>query len=209
MPIGYWLGTAIVLLGMAPTAAAQDRQLDQSFRIWFAYYGDHPFGDSRLGLHLEGHIRRQDGIGQWQQILVRPGVNYQVNRLLTLTAGYTYVRAYPNSALSIAGPPTNEHRLWERAWLRYHTGKVAWSSRVRFENRFVESSGVYRFELKTAFARGNSLLFRSESPRTSPDTTRYGFTSCPTSPPPPSTRTAPTLRWVSPSDPAGGLKPDT
>jgi hypothetical protein len=132
---------AIAILGLP--AAAQDRQLEQNFRVWFAYFGDHPFGDSRWGVHLEGQIRRQDGLADWQHLVLRPALNYQANRVLMLSVGYAYVRSYPPNPFA----PRNENRIWEQAWLRYGTGAVAWSSRYRFENRFIEGdSGQYRFE---------------------------------------------------------------
>jgi hypothetical protein len=132
---------AIAFLGFS--AAAQDRQLQQSSRVWFAYSGDHPFGDSRWGVHLEGQIRLRDGLAEWQQFLVRPAVNYQANRLLMLSAGYAYVRSYPRSPSA----PHNENRIWEQARLTYRSGDVAWASRFRFENRFVEAAnGQHRFE---------------------------------------------------------------
>jgi Protein of unknown function (DUF2490) len=140
---GYHLRAAIVIAVLVFPAAAQDRQLEQNFRVWFAYFGDHPFGDSRWGVHLEGQIRRQDGLADWQQLVLRPGVNYQANRFLMLSAGYAYVRSYPRDPLGLR----NENRIWEQSLLRYSTGKVAWSSRYRFENRFIEeTSGAYRFE---------------------------------------------------------------
>jgi hypothetical protein len=131
-----------VAVMFALPASAQDRRLDQNFRIWFAYFGDHPFGDSRWGVHLEGQIRRQDGIAQWQHLVLRPALNYQANRFVMLTAGYAYVRAYPHDPFA----PRNEHRIWEQAWLRYRTGKLGWSSRFRFENRFIEGAHQYRYE---------------------------------------------------------------
>ena len=125
---------ALTILGLP--AAAQDRQLEQSFRVWFAYIGDHPFGDSRWGVHLEGQLRREDGVSKWQQFLLRPALNYQPNRLLMLSAGYAYVRSYPRNPTA----PRNEHRIWEQARLSYRTGSIAWMSRYRFENRFIEEA---------------------------------------------------------------------
>ena len=53
------------------------------------------------------------------------------------------MRSYPRDPFGTR----NENRIWEQAWLRYRTGKVAWSSRYRFENRFIEqATGPYRYE---------------------------------------------------------------
>jgi hypothetical protein len=135
------VGRMFVVLILAWPAAAQSVQ--ENFRVWAAYFGDHPFTDL-WGLHMEAHVRRQDGLTRWQQLLIRPGVNFRVNRFLTVTAGWALNRTYPTPGS--AGGPTNEHRLWQQAWLRYSTGKVAWSSRFRFENRFLPVAGGYRFE---------------------------------------------------------------
>ena len=133
----------VIIAVLALPAAAQDRNLEQNFRVWFAYSGDHSFGDSRWGIHLEGQIHRQDGLADWQRLVLRPALNYQANRVLMLSAGYAYVRSYPHDPSG----PRNENRIWEQAWFSYRTGSVAWSSRYRFENRFIEqSSGQYRFE---------------------------------------------------------------
>ena len=72
----------------------------------------------------------------------RPALNYQANRLLMLSAGYAYVRSSPQSARA----EKRESHL-EQAWLRYGAGRVAFSSRYRFENRFIEGANrKYRFE---------------------------------------------------------------
>lgn len=137
------LRTATAVAALAWSSPAQDRQVEQNFRVWFAYYGDHAFGKSRWGVHLEGQIRRRDGITQWQNLVLRPALNYQANRFLMLSVGYAYVRFYPSSPFA----PRNEHRIWEQAWLKYKTGRIGWSSRYRFENRFLEQvGGQYRYE---------------------------------------------------------------
>ncbi|HXJ91754.1 MAG TPA: DUF2490 domain-containing protein [Terriglobia bacterium] len=139
-----WTGVTILVLSLP--ARTQDRQVEQNVRVWFPYFGDHLFGDSRWGLHLEAQARLQ-GITQINQLVLRPGVNYQANRSLMLTTGYAYVRLYPSITSANPVPPRNEHRIWEQAWFRYGSGRVAWSTRLRFENRFIEgNNGQYRFE---------------------------------------------------------------
>ena len=141
----------LVALALPAAVRAQERTVDNNFHGWLNYYGDHPIGNSKWGVHLEGQWRRHDGFAKWQQLLLRPGVNYEVNRILMLTGGYAFIRAYPYGDHP-APARTDEHRLWEQAWLRYRTGKVAWSTRLRFENRFlqtidaVSANSSYRYE---------------------------------------------------------------
>ena len=126
--------------------AAQDRILDHNAHGWYIYFGDHPIAKSRWGVHLEGQYRRHNVITQWQQLLLRPGVNFQATPKVMLTAGYAYVRSYVYSEHAAPGPATPEHRLWEQAWIRYKTGNIGWSTRLRFENRFVWTNPGYRYE---------------------------------------------------------------
>lgn len=131
-------------------AIAQERVVDHNVHAWGAYFGDHSIGTSPWGVHLEGQYRRHDFGRQWQQLLLRPGVNYEVGSHLLLTAGYAYVRSFSYSDYVTHGPPTNEHRIWEQAWFRYRTGLAALTTRIRFEQRFLQNTNLpdsgYRYE---------------------------------------------------------------
>jgi hypothetical protein len=126
--------------------AAQNRVNDHNLHGWYMYFGDHPIAGSKWGAHLEGQYRRHDVITQWQQLLIRPGVNYQLTPKVMLTAGYAYIRSNVYSEYAAPAPVALEHRLWQQAWIRYRTGKVGWSTRLRFENRFVGTGTDYRYE---------------------------------------------------------------
>ena len=126
--------------------SSQSRVNDHNAHGWYNYFGDHPIAGSKWGVHLEGQYRRHDVITQWQQLLLRPGVNYQLSPKVTLTAGYGYIRSYVYSEYAAPGPATPEHRLWEQAWIRYKTGRIGWNTRLRFENRFVWNNPGYRYE---------------------------------------------------------------
>lgn len=92
---------------------------------WYMYFGDHPLTRS-WGVHLEGQYRRQ-GIGQrWEQLLVRPGVNYDFGRGFTTMFAYTYLHNYPFEGGSLGDPtitgPQPEHRLLEELKFKHMLG---------------------------------------------------------------------------------------
>ena len=135
---------------MLTGADAPGRVTSPNFNGWFNYFGDHPVGNSRWGVHLEGQWRRTDGFAKWQQLLLRPGVNFQVNPRLMLTAGYGFIDTFQYGEYPVKAR-FPEHRLWQQAQLRSKTGKVTWTTRLRFENRFlgVMENGLvrsYRYE---------------------------------------------------------------
>jgi hypothetical protein len=145
-----WLRLAAALLIAVAPALAQ--VVDYNLNGWSMYFGDHPIGKSRWGVHLEGQWRRHDGFNRWQQLLLRPGVNFEVNKLLLLTGGYAFINSYPYGQFPTLAKATPEHRIWEQVLLRYKTGKLSWSTRLRFENRFIgvrNAAGAltdYRYE---------------------------------------------------------------
>jgi hypothetical protein len=138
---------ALLLALLSPLCLlSQNRVNDHNAHGWYMYFGDHPLASSKWGLHLEGQWRRHNVITQWQQLMIRPGVNYQLTPKVMLTAGYAYIRSNVYSEYAAPGPATPEHRLWEQAWIRYKTGNIGWSTRLRFENRFIGTGRDYRYE---------------------------------------------------------------
>jgi hypothetical protein len=127
----------VLLLTLLPcAAAAADRPTDHHAHAWLAYFGDHPIGNGRWGVHAEAQVRRHNLGTSWQQLLIRPGVNFQVNSKLMLTGGYAFIRSHSYNDNIAQQPATNEHRIWQQAWFRYGS-RVRWSTRLRFENRFI------------------------------------------------------------------------
>lgn len=102
--------------------------------VWVAYTGNHHL-TSRVGLHLEAQLRRDDGIALQKQTLLRPGVHWYVTKTLTATAGYGYVHTSPGSALSEPIAIT-EHRLWEQLSLSTAAGRFTIANRARLEQRW-------------------------------------------------------------------------
>lgn len=101
---------------------------------WWNYFGDHPIGDSKWGLHLEGQWRRHDVATQWQQLLLRPGVNYAIHPNILLTVGYGYIATSRYGDFPV-GVPFPEHRIFQQAQINHKVGRVNMSHRYRLEQR--------------------------------------------------------------------------
>ena len=115
-------------------ALSQDRISTTNQHAWYSYFGDHPVS-KRWELHLEGQWRRHDLGLKWQQLLLRPAVNFELNPSVVLTAGYGFVDTfrYGDYPTAYRFP---EHRLFEQVLLKHKIGKLDLQHRYRLEQRF-------------------------------------------------------------------------
>lgn len=138
--------------------AQSARQIASHWNGWFMYFGNHKV-TNKLGVHLEAQWRRNQFIVNPQQLLLRTGVNYYLNKDAFVTAGYCFVETYPYGNMPV-GTTFPEHRLWEQLQIKSQQGKVEWISRFRLEqrnsflpiiqnNKYTTGLGVYtnRFRL--------------------------------------------------------------
>ncbi len=126
----------LVILTLPGIKAVQATDIsDSNSNLWLNYVGDHRFSeDSKWGLHLESQFRRADFGENWQQILLRPGVNYTISPMLTLSSGYAWVKTYPYGDIPIAAD-FPEHRLWQQAIINHEWLGLQWTHRFRLEQR--------------------------------------------------------------------------
>lgn len=60
---------------------------------WVLYTGNHKITE-KIGVHTEYQWRRADLFNDWQQSLLRVGVEYYHNPNITFTAGYASIISY-------------------------------------------------------------------------------------------------------------------
>lgn len=127
---------AFVLLWGA--AGAQNR-ISQSHRIGWLTTIVTPAITPKLSLHAEYQWRREDWVDNWQQSLLRLGVNYKIHPQVTLHAGYGWILTYPYGDITLAAVPRTftEHRAYEQAVVTTPVGKATLSHRFRLEQRWL------------------------------------------------------------------------
>jgi hypothetical protein len=147
----------LLTLGVClPALAATDNNAN----AWFMYFGDHPVNNSRWGLHLEGQWRRTDLGLKWQQLLLRPGVNYQLNKKVMLTGGYGFIQSHPYGDFPSAATAP-EHRFFEQANITQSFLGLDFQNRLRLEQRELgvmtrQPAGDYR---RTAWRHENRFRY--------------------------------------------------
>lgn len=140
------IAVLLCLIASAALPAQEPNRIsDPNFHAWYMYFGDHPLGDSRWGLHFDGQWRRQ-GIGQeWQQLLLRPGLNYDFNANAQISGGYAFIETHPYGDFP-APTAVPEHRIWQQLLLRQRAGRANLAHRFRLEQRFVGITDLSRPE---------------------------------------------------------------
>jgi len=118
---------------------------DSEFGNWLLYIGNKKL-NSKWNIHNEVQYRNYNAIGDLEQLLLRTGVGYNLtenNNNLLLGYGYILSENYvgdTDEKVSI-----NEHRIFQQFTTKHKVGKLKFSHRYRFEQRFVESDFKMRF----------------------------------------------------------------
>ncbi len=107
---------------------------DNNANLWFQYFGDHPIAKSKWGVHLEGQWRRAGFGATQQQILLRPGINFQWTKNISLSGGYAYTQSHPYGDFPALGN-NREYRLYEQVQINRRIRKQDFAHRFRLEQR--------------------------------------------------------------------------
>jgi hypothetical protein len=144
------MAAAAVLLAVPASA-----QTDANFHGWLQYFGNHPFGRSRVAAHLEAQVRRHDAVRSWQNLLLRPAIQVRLHPRLDVTAGYGFISHHRYGSYPISRA-WNEHRLFQDVRLHHGAGRARLLHRFRFENRWLQG-GQYENRFRY-MVRGNIPL---------------------------------------------------
>lgn len=96
--------------------------------------------NNHFSLHVDAQLRSTDNLEQIGAILLRPGLNFHLNKTVVFTAGYLL----NNSRRNMAGYSSmlTEHRIWQQVLFNQKVSKTALAHRFRFEERFIPRAKV-------------------------------------------------------------------
>lgn len=113
------------------------KTINTHHNAWITYTGNHKL-TNKWGIHTEYQWRRADGFENWQQSLLRFGLDYSVNPNVSATAGYGWIITFPYGEQPV-GHEFEEHRIWEQVNLKSKYGRFEIQHRYRLEQRFLEN----------------------------------------------------------------------
>lgn len=145
-----------ILLFLALTISAySQKQIDNQFHSWWTYSGNHKLTE-KWSVHTLYSWRRNDFIKNWQQSLLRTGLNYKVKDNAITTLGYDWVETFPYGKQPIA-KQTTEQRILEQLIVKNKIGNIGIKHRYKLEQRFAENSSIkhrFRYRLVGAIPLG-------------------------------------------------------
>lgn len=101
--------------------------------------------NSKFTFKNELHVRRTQFYAQWQQLLIRPAIDYALTNNAHLAAGYSFINNYSPKDNAI------EHNVWEEIVLSNPVKSVNIKHRFRFEQRFAQDFFSEKFKHSNRF----------------------------------------------------------
>lgn len=129
----------IFLVGSLQAVIGQNNRINTNNSIgWYNFFGTFKISE-KFGIHTEYQWRRNEMITEWQQSLLRVGINYNLNSRVQFRAGYGWIETYPYGEIPLNGMGRDftEHRIFEMVQLNHKEGIVDLSHRFMLEQRFV------------------------------------------------------------------------
>lgn len=129
----------VLFIIISPIAFSQNNRMSHSNTIgWFNVFGTVKLSE-KIGIYTEYQFRRENVITDWQQSLLRIGVNYSLNPRVLFRVGYAWIETFPYGEYPIngMGKDFTEHRIFQMVQLSHKEGILDLSHRFMLEQRFV------------------------------------------------------------------------
>ena len=112
---------------------------------WLMYFGLNKLNDT-WSIHTEAQYRNHTAYpGNIEQLLLRTGVNYHIDKNAFVTLGYGHITSHVYESEQKA-PESTEHRIWQQLIMKNKVGKFGFEHRYRIEQRWVNDD--YRNRLR-------------------------------------------------------------
>ncbi|TRZ43710.1 DUF2490 domain-containing protein [Robertkochia solimangrovi] len=148
----------IAFTGMCLHLHAQDRG-DDNWGAWYMYFGTNKISE-KWSIHTEAQFRFYEITSNFNQLLLRTGVNYHISPKAIATLGYGFIDTDTDFMDQPGEEKLKEHRIFEQFILKNNLGKFAFEHRYRFEQRFLhrydesETQHRARYRLQITYPLG-------------------------------------------------------
>ncbi|ARV07849.1 hypothetical protein BTO04_14585 [Polaribacter sp. SA4-10] len=121
---------------------------------WYMYNGSHKVSD-KFAVKTMAHFRFFEIGNNLQQLIVRTGGNYQINKNLSTTLGYAFINT--DGTYKENGGEINEHRIYEDFNIVHKVSALNLAHRFRAEQRFFNANTGHflRYQLGLSYPINN------------------------------------------------------
>ncbi|TMM56882.1 DUF2490 domain-containing protein [Maribacter algarum] len=135
----------VLLLALFFTISTLAQQIgDDTLGSWHMYFGTNKVSE-KLSIHTEAQLRYYENGKNFNQLLLRTGLNYHINENAIATFGYGYIATDPTFEdfrilgidAEVADSNIIEHRIFEQFILKNTVGQFKFEHRYRLEQRFI------------------------------------------------------------------------
>lgn len=136
--------SVLFLLAVLLYAAPSTAQIISDGRVWWNVTAQERAGTaSPWRWYMEVQGRYRDGLSDFDQLILRPAVGYDITNRSSLWAGYGYTPGYPET-----GGVFTENRAWQQyLWNGPALGGVV-QSRTRVEQRSIEGNDALSWRFR-------------------------------------------------------------
>ena len=110
---------------------------------WFMYFGTNKIAE-RFSIHTEAQFRYYETASNFNQLLLRTGLNYHINNDAIATIGYGFINTDPDfedfrvfDDIIEDDIRIDEHRIFEQFILKNKVWEFLFEHRYRIEQRFI------------------------------------------------------------------------
>lgn len=160
--------TTIAYLFILGNLFGQNNRLNTTGKIgWYNLFSTFKI-HNKWSIHSEYQFRRDHVITDWQQSLLRMGINYHLNSRVLFRLGYAWIETFPYGEIPIngMGGDFTEHRLFQMMQLTNKEGPFQLSHRFMLEQRWVGRYSSLGFEHEDEFPLMHRMryMFRAQLP---------------------------------------------
>ncbi|WP_411031935.1 DUF2490 domain-containing protein [Spongiimicrobium sp. 3-5] len=145
---------------------------EDKFGAWYMYFGTNKISE-KLSIHTEAQFRYYETLSNFNQLLLRTGLNYHLSPSAIATFGYGYIDTDPTFSDGASTTDNlKEHRIFQQFILKNQVGKFKFEHRYRLEQRFIENKDLstndtqhrarYRLQLTLPLTEAMFLNFYDE-----------------------------------------------
>ncbi len=110
---------------------------EDEWGAWYMYFGTNKVSE-KFSIHTEAQARYYETTSNFNQLLLRTGLNYHIDPSAIATIGYGYIDT-DNSFGEIPGEVNSiEHRIFEQFILKNKVWELLFEHRYRLEQRFLD-----------------------------------------------------------------------